>query len=298
MSLTDPGSFYEVRQKLTSILKVYPDFVKLEVLNEPFDYHRYDYDPKRYRPSDSKKHKEPEDPAEIEKRNEWRARTNFIDLTLANNFDLFPTFTFDQLKVEDRYDVDSLKRHMSHWLNNQRHIHGKFKYIILPQYHKCEACVKAKAKVCFHTDAPRAIHFHAMFGGYGGNIADTGHKYPKGQIKYDVKSYQLGMAKAFTIGNTIDDRQRIGFYIARYIARDMPKFHRRHRYWASLGLKRPLKILNPLLTEEDRSRFQEIPTKSKRIQIYELRGQFTDAELARIANYGRPREDDLTVLER
>jgi hypothetical protein len=279
MSLTDSGTRYEVREQLTSIMKVYPGFVKLQVLNEPFNYRRYDYDQKRYKSSDKKKAKTPEDPAEIEKRNEWRARSSFIDLALANSFDLFPTFTFDPQKV-DRYDVDGLKRHMSHWFGNQRNIHGKFRYLILPQYHE-----------------DNAIHFHAMFGDYNGNVVDTGHKDRKGQTKLEVKSYQLGMSKAFTIGNTLKDRQRTTYYIARYIARDMPKFRGKHRYWASIGLKRPLKVRNPLLTDDDKARFHETPTKSTRLKTYELHGQFSDADLARIADFGRRREDDLWVAE-
>jgi len=294
MSFTD-GAFYEVRQEITSILKIYPtSFAEWVIIKEPFDFRRYDFDQKRIRlDEDKKRSKTEEDPEETEKHSRWRAKTKIIDLALANEFDLFPTFTFK----ENRYDVDALKRQMSVWLNNQRVIRGPFRYIIVPEYHKrCEDCVNTNNDPCSHPDAPKAIHFHALFGGYEGNLVDRGHKDKHGRTKYDIDSFQLGISTAIKIDPSLDDRMSVAGYVSKYMTKEMPKFHGKQRYWRSNGLLLPVKILNPLLTEQDKERFQ-VTYDSKTKTTLQLRGELTAADIERISNYGGPREDDLRVVE-
>lgn len=296
MSLTDKTSFYEVQQEITCILKVYPGFSRLTTFKKPFAFRRYDYDQKpRLRLDDEPKRKSSvqEGVEEIERHSQWRARTKLIDFSLANDFDLFMTFTF----ADQRFDVDTAKRRMGTWLNNQRRLHGAFRYLIAPEYHKnCEICVKANVKDCPHSDAPKALHFHALFGDYKGSIVDRNHVDDDGRKKYDIDSYRLGMATAKKIESSLDDHQKVAHYVAKYITKDMPKFHGKQRYWRSNGLKLPLKMLNPLLTQQDMERFNLL-FESKDTATFELREELTGAELARIANYGLPREDDLRVTE-
>jgi hypothetical protein len=186
---------------------------------------------------------------------------------------------------------------MGTWLNNQRKIHGTFRYLIAPEYHKrCEVCVKADIDPCLHPDRPKAIHFHALFGEYKGDLVDRGHKDKHGRAKLDIDSFQLGISTAIKIDPSLDNHQRVAGYVAKYITKEMPKFHGKQRYWRSNGLQLPLKILNPLLTEQDKKQF-ELTFENKRRTVFELRGDLANAELARITNYGRPREDDLRAVE-
>jgi hypothetical protein len=165
---------------------------------------------------------------------------------------------------------------MGYWLNNQRILHGKFKYLIVPEYHKDN----------------KSLHFHGLFLGYNGNLVDSGRT-KNGRTIYNINSYRAG----FTTAVRIDNREKVASYVAKYITKDMPKFRNKQRYWCSNGLKRPLKIVNPKLTEKDKTFFSRVH-KDKQKEILEFRGQFSDNDLARIATFGLPREDDLRIYGR
>ncbi len=267
MSLFDG---YIVNQEIITLIKIYPDFVRLYKYVNPFYVKRYDYDP--YQSSKPKKKKAFKDPEESDNSSLKRAKTRFMDTALCNDFDLYPTFTF----AKDRFNVDAKKRQMAYWLNNQRILHGNFKYLIVPEYHK----------------DGKALHFHALFSGYKGHLKTSGI-FKKGREVFNVTSYQAGHTEAYKIDNL---EKTVG-YIAKYISKDMPKFKGKQRYWCSNGLKRPLKIINPLLTDQDRLLFK-LSYSDKEKEIFEFRGQLTDADIARIADYGKRRYDDLQVAER
>lgn len=271
MSLSS-GDQYEVYQEIKSVIKVYPDFVRLISYGEPVLIRRFDYDERRFNPDKEPKTKTDVDEEDYEAISIRRAKTNLIDLTLCNNFDLFTTFTF----AKDRQNVDDKKRKMGYWLNNQRILHGKFKYLIVPEFHKDK----------------KSLHFHGLFSGYNGTLIDSS-KTKNGRTIYNITSYRAG----FTTAVKIDDREKVAGYVAKYITKDMPKFKNRQRYWCSNGLIRPLKIVNPKLTEQDKAIFSSI-YKDKQKEILEFRGQFTDNDLARIAAYGVRREDDLRIYGR
>jgi len=266
MSLFDG---YEVYQEISSVIKVYPDFVRLINYGEPVLVRRFDYDERRPDSENKSKKNKKDDEEENEIKSIRNAKTRLIDITLCNEFDLFVTFTF----AKDRYDVDLLKRRMAFWLNNQRILHGKFLYVIVPEYHK-----------------DKALHFHALFCGYNGNLVDSGKRY-KNRILYNVSSFRAG----FTSAEYIESREKTAGYVAKYITKDMPRFKNKQRYWCSNGLKRPLRIINPKLTEQDKSIFKSVH-RDKQKEILEFRGQFSDNDLARIAVYGTKREDDLRIF--
>lgn len=162
-----------------------------------------------------------------------RTRTRIRDIVVSNDFDLFCTFTF----AEDRYDVERCKRKMSRWLKHQSERKGKFAYLIVPEFHK----------------DGKAIHFHALFKGYKGELVDTGHRTKRGQISYVIPSYTLGYSTAIKIDNI----EAVGSYIRKYITKDMPVFKGRKRYWCSHGLVRPKKIANPIIFDDDYASFEE-----------------------------------------
>lgn len=153
-----------------------------------------------------------------------RTKTLLSDYVMCNEFEHFVTFTFDSKKTKDRYNPDLLKIQMSDWLRNQRKRNGKFKYLIVPEFHKDR----------------KAIHFHALFKDYQGELIDSGKKI-NGRKAYNLKGYKLGFSTLIKIDNS----PKVANYIKKYITKDMPQFHNRHRFWASKGLATPPVIDNP-----------------------------------------------------
>lgn len=148
-----------------------------------------------------------------------RTKTTLSDLTLCNEFDLFVTFTF----AKNRFDVTECKRKMSRWLQNQQTLHGKFTYLIVPEFHKDR----------------KAIHFHGLLKNYRGGLKNSGIK-QNGRDVYNIKSYKAGFSTAVKI----DNHAKVSSYIRKYITKDMPQFEGKKRYWCSTGLKRPLVLPN------------------------------------------------------
>lgn len=266
MSLFDG---YVVNQEITNVIKIYPDFIRLYRYINPYSIKRFDYDERRT--NYSEKTKIAVDPEELERKSLSRAKTAVMDMTLCNDFDQFATFTFKN----DRQNIDAKKRQMAYWLNNQRILHGNFKYIVVPEFHK----------------DGKSIHFHALLKGYNGNLVNSGIQ-QKGRDIHNITSFRNG----FTTLVNIDDLEKVASYISKYLTKEMPKFKNKQRYWCSNGLKRPLKIVNPLLTAQDKLLFESVYL-DKQKEILEYRGQLPDSEIARIADYGKRRYDDLSVAE-
>lgn len=160
-----------------------------------------------------------------------RARKRIGDYTLCNSFDMFVTFTIR----DDRQNSEKSKRKIKNWLNHQSSRHGKFRYIVVPEYHSDK----------------QSLHFHALFGGYAGKISEainpkTGKPLvQRGKKVYQVSGFTLGFTNVKLIGTSPEDATRISAYIKKYITKDMPYFENQQRYWASKGLKKPLIENNP-----------------------------------------------------
>ncbi len=156
-----------------------------------------------------------------------RTKTRLSDIVLSNKFDLFCTFTFDPKKT-DRHNVELCKKRMSKWLDNQNARVGKFKYLIVPERHK-----------------DGALHFHALFKSYSGELVNSGHFRKDGRIVYNISGWKWG----FSTATKIDDAgiPLVSSYVKKYITKDMPQFNNKQRYWCSKGLVRPKKVLNPVV---------------------------------------------------
>ncbi len=160
-----------------------------------------------------------------------RSKKRISDYILANNFELFVTFTF----AANRQDVDEKRQQMSNWLRNQRKRNGKFDYLIVPEFHK----------------DGKSLHFHALFNSYCGEIQQainpkTGLALEqKGQPIYVLPEYTLGFNNAKRILSDADSQNRIALYVQKYITKDMPLFHNKQRYWVSKDLKLPKIQNNP-----------------------------------------------------
>lgn len=262
---------YVVVQEIQTFMKVYPSFTRLFKYANPVNINRFDWGPRKSYQGDKKKNsKYVIDPEEAERQSLWRARTNFLDIALSNEFDLFVTFTF----AKNRYDVDLLKRKMAYWLNNQRILHGNFAYLIVPEYHK-----------------DGALHFHALFQGYKGDIESSGI-FKKGREVFNIKSYRGGHTEAYKI----DNLRKTAAYLAKYLSKDMPKFKGKQRYWCSNGLLRPIKVVNPVLTEADKDKFLSVFSDRNK-EIFELAGPLPQADLIRMSDKTQIPYDDLFVAD-
>ena len=193
---------YVVIQEIQTFMKVYPSFTRLFKYVNPVHINRFDWGARKNYQGDKKKNsKYVVDPEEAERQSLWRAKTNFMDIALSNEFNLFVTFTF----AKNRYDVDLLKRKMAYWLNNQRLLHGNFGYLIVAEYHK-----------------DGALHFHALFQGYKGEMKSSGI-FIRGREVFNVKSYRA----VTTVAYKIDNLRKTAAYVAKYLTKEMPKFKRK-----------------------------------------------------------------------
>lgn len=179
-----------------------------------------------------------------------RSKTAIADITLANEFDLFCTFTFDPRKV-DSLDVEKTKKVMSKWLNNSKTHSPDLKYLIVAEKHKSGR-----------------IHFHALFKNYNGSLTDS-KKQKNGRKLWNIDNYRWGFSTAVKIDNIA----KVSNYVQKYITKDMLKLGNKKRYWCSRNLKRPTKIYNVDIQEEVFSRplFIEGEYKSEYYKIYSIR---------------------------
>lgn len=199
------------------------------------------------------------EPAESDiERSIRRTKKKIADYMLCNDFDLFATFTFDKLKVKDRNDISDLKKRMSLWLKNQQKRIGKFKYLIVSEFHK-----------------DGAIHFHAVLAGYKGVLVDSGVR-AHGHGVFNIKGYRLG----FTNVQKIYDTDKTLYYLRKYITKDMPLISGKHRYWASHDLARPVVVYNPEPWYTDVVPVWELETEHGRVARYLSRQPSAPARLS------------------
>lgn len=161
-----------------------------------------------------------------------RTKTTIRDVILCNHFDLFTTFTFKN----HRDNIDICKARMQEWLKSQQKIHGKFYYLIVPEFHK----------------DGKSIHFHALLQGYKGKL--TPAKNPKNNnllytpgkhLIFNLKGWRNGFSTASIIDyDDEDSTAKVASYVTKYITKDMPKFFGKKRYWVSQQLLRPVKSYN------------------------------------------------------
>lgn len=229
--------------------KNYLNSTEIYIPNQPFEKMKDGYEL-----SGKKKISSSETPtvptSEEEKllRSQRRAFTAVKDLALSNVFELFVTFTFRA----NRFENEASRMKMTGWLKRQRKQDKDFQYVIVSELHKkCEECNRKKSFSCNHPNRPKALHFHALINGYKGSIVrainpNTNSPLVKGRRKvYDFPNFTLGHSEVYIIGDLEEDRIKSGFYLLKYLKKDMTNFKGKKRYWASLGLNKPITIENP-----------------------------------------------------
>jgi hypothetical protein len=228
-SIYKPKTKAEVSYKVWIQASYFDDFARIFIPNHPFDKLKPGEEARNTATTSSPKDKENQED-NIE-RSIRRSVKNIKGYVWCNSFDLFATFTFR----EDRQDIDKCKKKMSNWLKNRQKRNGAFRYLIIPEFH----------------DDGNSLHFHAMLGGYTGKLVEsvnpkTGKLITqKGRQIYEFPGYTLGFTNVQKIGDKRDDQRRTGYYLMKYITKDMPLFSSKNRYWVSSGLKKPIVEDNP-----------------------------------------------------
>lgn len=219
---------HNIYEYVNSYAKIYPSMTKLFTFHKPIKVRVAGFESqiKRYKPR-SGSNEEPRVILDSLR----RTKTRLTDIVISNDFDLFCTFTF----AKDRQDINKCKQRMGKWLDHQNQRAGKFEYLIVPEFHK----------------DGKSIHFHALFKDFKGELSDSGHKTKTGQVIYNISSYHHGFSTAVKIDN-ID---KVGSYIKKYITKDMPQFNNKKRYWVSHNLVRPTKVKNPVIFPYQEAQF-------------------------------------------
>ena len=209
----------------------YENSVRVFIFNKPFVATEQGYELPA-RPSHAPcEDDEPEIPYETnEERSIRRARKTMKDYVLCNHFDIFATFTIGT----DRYNDERSIKRMLTWLKNQRNRNGKFRYIVVTERHK-----------------DGALHFHALIGGYTGNLAyainpnSGGYISDKrGDFVRNFSEYKLGNNTAKIIDNK-EGSTKTAYYLQKYVGKDLTASFGKKRYWVSRGLKKPAVEQNP-----------------------------------------------------
>ena len=171
-----------------------------------------------------------------------RTKQNVKDIVLCNQFDMFCTFTFANM----RDHVDLCKSRMQYWLQSQQKLYGKFDYVIVPEFHKDGV----------------SLHFHALIRGFKGRLDKATNKKTGELIKsrsgkqvYNIPGFTHGFASATYLDNQPETKTKTANYITKYITKDMPNFSGKKRYWCSQSLARPVRRLNveeePYITNDN-----------------------------------------------
>jgi len=160
-----------------------------------------------------------------------RSKTRISDYTLANDFDLFCTFTFDPNLV-DSFNIELAKEKFSVWLYNSKRHSPDLKYLWVAELHKSGR-----------------IHFHALFKNYNGTLHDT-KKTKQNRKIYNLLKWQYGFSTAVEIDNI----GKVASYIQKYISKDMLKIGNKKRFASSRNLLKPKVDYNVDMYEEVYSR--------------------------------------------
>jgi hypothetical protein len=224
-----PVKEYQIYENVKEYLIQYPSFSKLIIFKFPSVMRESGWEIiNGVEPNIGRKHLH-----NSKEKSLIRTRKIVSDLVICNDFDLFCTFTF----AKDRQNVDLIFSRMYKWLQNQREIHGKFSYLLVPEYHKDGV----------------SVHFHALFSGYKGRLRSTG-VYHNDMEVFNLTSFRMG----HTTATKIVQKEKVSSYIKKYITKDMPTIKNKNRFATSTGLKRPIKIRNPKLSDQAKKTYTTI----------------------------------------
>lgn len=165
-----------------------------------------------------------------------RTKSLISDIVLANDFDLFCTFTLSTKKI-DRYNINLAKQKIRKWLNHcndstRTNYSPNLKYLVIPELHH-----------------DGAIHFHVLLKNYLGQLKQTDKKTSYGSDIYNISNWRYGWSTCSKINS--QNKQnilKVSSYIKKYITKDMILLGNKNRYFCSQNLNRPIKNYNVDLT--------------------------------------------------
>ena len=208
---------YSEEKYITNIKKVYPNMITIKIYNEPLHI-------KSHRIKTGKRIAR--DDFEPDERSLRRSHQLVSDYVLANEFELFCTFTFDPKKFKDRNKITACSFRMNQWFQGQRAKHSPgLKYLAVPEY---------------HADG-KAIHFHALISHFNGTLRDSGHIHNKKPV-YNLTGWRWGFSTAQIIPK--EDIPVVSRYVRKYITKQSIKDFGSHRFLHSRNLIKPEKSYN------------------------------------------------------
>jgi len=142
----------EIYKELTNVVKIYPDLIKL-IKYKNLPQVREKYWELENGEEQTNTSTNPKTTSKSFAKSIQRTKTRISDYVLTNKFDLFVTFTF----ATDRQDQKKVKTKLNTWLKSQQKQHGKFQYLLIPEFHK----------------DGKSIHFHGLFANYKGKLTDS-----------------------------------------------------------------------------------------------------------------------------
>lgn len=205
-------------KSIENILKTYPNRLKLIEYTKPMQVQLGPKKPKKKRTHDLTLQAMKE---LLANRAERRSKSTLKDIVECNNFDWFITFTF----AKNRANVSACKSRLHGWLNSRRRKYGteSFDYVFVPEFHK----------------DGKNIHFHGLIAGNALRMRDSGKKTSYGKPIFNVMDWVHGFSTAVPLGFDLEDKQKAGAYLSKYITKGMPHFSGKKRFWVSRGLVRP-----------------------------------------------------------
>ncbi|MBE5944216.1 MAG: hypothetical protein E7258_04790 [Lachnospiraceae bacterium] len=140
-----------------------------------------------------------------------RTKQSIYNISRANTWDYFATFTFK----EDRYNYDLCKARLTKYLNNLRSRKCEdLEYLAVPEEHK-----------------DGAYHFHALLKGVNNDVLCA--SYEKGRLMF--KNWNYGISQL----ESVKDTGKVAMYITKYITKDfVDGVKNKRRYFCSIGVKR------------------------------------------------------------
>lgn len=203
-------------QFISNIKKEYPTMIRIVIFKQPNYYLAPENNIKRHKSQVGEDY----EPTVTSLK---RTKTVIRDLVLANNFDIFATFTFDPRKISDRFSYTACYHKFQVWIHNQLLKSPELKYLAIPERHK-----------------NGAWHFHVLMANYNGSLKMSCHRSSSGREIYNITSYRSG----FSTACKIDDVETVSNYVMKYITKDFIRDFNQRRFTCSRNLSRPVRTTN------------------------------------------------------
>lgn len=164
-----------------------------------------------------------------------RTKSTIFELALCNEFTYFCTFTQDEKKVNDRFDLKAFRKDLAQFIRNQNKGRKEpIKYLLIPERHK-----------------NGAWHLHGLFMGLEVGrdlrpftLAEVLPYKIRNQLKNGENVYnwdKISQKYGFFTATEVKNHSAVSAYITKYVTKNVVNQaleEGRHLFFASQGLKR------------------------------------------------------------